>query len=63
MLLPNMIVLPNWLDSALTLLVKALGIFPIDVFGFVILNITFWLSCHMLWAIIEWLYHKIPGIS
>lgn len=62
-ILPNAIDLPNWIDSALSVLVKGLCFFPNNTFSIIIINILFWLNLHLLWAVIEWVYHKIPGIT
>jgi hypothetical protein len=37
--------------------------FPMDLLVFIIANWLFWYSAHMAWAIIEWVYKKIPGVS
>ena len=37
-------------------------VFPFSLFMIFIANILFWLSAQMLWAIIEWVYKKIPGV-
>ena len=29
----------------------------------VVSNIAFWLTVDMVWAIVEWIYKKIPGVS
>ncbi len=55
--------LPNWLVTALKLIKTGLGIFPKDVWIIVISNGLFWLSIQFTWAIIEWLYKKIPGVD
>ncbi len=26
-------------------------------------SVTFWLSANLIWAIVEWVYKKIPGVS
>lgn len=50
--------------SSLTALIgKAFIVFPVDVFKLCISNVIFWLSVQMGWAIIEWVYKKIPGVS
>lgn len=46
-----------------SLLGQAFIIFPPDLFLICIGNVSFWLSIQMLWAIIEWIYKKIPGVS
>lgn len=55
--------LPTWVDEFLSLIQKALFFFPIDVWVIVLINITFWLTLQFGWAILEWIYKKIPGIN
>lgn len=55
--------LPDWGVQALKLLRTGLGIFPTDVWIVCIGNGTFWLVIQFIWAIIEWLYKKIPGVD
>lgn len=26
-------------------------------------NITFWMTAQMMWALIEWVYKKLPGVN
>lgn len=56
-------VLPNWFMSFVSVVRVGLSFFPSGVFAIVIGNIAFWLTAHMIWAIIEWLYKKVPGVS
>lgn len=37
--------------------------FPMGTLAFIILNWGFWYSAHIIWAVIEWVYKKIPGVS
>ena len=37
--------------------------FPIGLFTFAMMNISFWLSIQFVWAVIEWIYKKIPGVN
>lgn len=41
----------------------ALYMFGSEFFLTVIGMIVFWLSAQFIWAIIEWIYIKIPGVS
>ena len=41
----------------------AISLFGVDVFGLVITNITLWSVINVGWAVIEWVYRKIPGVS
>ena len=38
-------------------------IFPISLFMTFIGNVMFWKSTQMIWAIVEWVYKKIPGVN
>ena len=46
-----------------TLLAQGFYVFPLSLFVIIIANVTFWKSTQMLWAIIEWVYKKIPGVN
>lgn len=62
--LPNTLyALPDWALQAVKLLRTGLGLFPTDVWIVCIANGMFWLVLQFTWAIIEWLYKKIPGVS
>lgn len=37
--------------------------FGANTFCMVVSSIVFWLTVDLVWAIIEWIYKKIPGIS
>lgn len=55
--------LPDWTVQALKLIRVGLGIFPSDVWVVCIANGMFWLVIQFTWAIIEWIYKKIPGVD
>lgn len=55
--------LPTWANDMANLLNKALMFFPPEVFVITILNISFWITVQFAWAIIEWIYKKIPGVN
>ncbi|WZL74072.1 hypothetical protein QBE52_04860 [Clostridiaceae bacterium 35-E11] len=55
--------LPSWSLDFANLLSKGLMFFPADVWFVVIGNVIFWMMAHMAWAIIEWLYKKLPGVD
>ena len=55
--------LPDWSVSSLKLLSTGLKIFPTDVWVAVIANGLFWVMLHFTWAVIEWIYKKIPGVD
>lgn len=62
-LIPSGYSLPNWGVNFFTVVSRALAFFPKPAFMIIIANIAFWLTLHMTWAIIEWVYKKIPGVS
>ena len=62
-LIPEGLVLPNYISQTLDLLKYPLSIFPVDLWVVIISNVTFWYGAQMSWAIIEWVYKKIPMIS
>lgn len=55
--------LPNWALQTLKLCKIGLGIFPADVWTICIGNGVFWLAVQFVWAIIEWIYKKVPGVD
>lgn len=55
--------LPGWLGDFMELVANAMMFFPIDVWVIVIANVVFWLTIQFTWAVIEWIYKKIPGIN
>lgn len=61
--LPQGLALPNWLTSFVSFLGTGLSFFPSNVFTILLSNVAFWLTVQMVWAIIEWVYKKIPGID
>lgn len=62
-LIPEGLVLPNYISQTLDLLKYPLSIFPVDLWVVIISNVTFWYGAQLAWAIIEWVYKKIPMIS
>jgi len=62
-LLPRGISLPAWSSDAIAVLSSAMFFFPLDVWIVFIANVSFWLSAQFGWAVIEWVYKKIPGVS
>lgn len=63
LLMPDGYGLPDWGVHAVELISKAMIVFPVDVWLIVIGNIAFWLTAQLAWAVIEWIYKKIPGIN
>lgn len=61
--LDKLVDLPFGIGDTINLMSKALMFFPLDVWVVVLMNITAWLSIQFAWAIIEWIYRKIPGIN
>lgn len=61
--IPGMPHIPNWFNSTLYYLNISLMFFPLDVWLVTISNIFFWIIAQFTWAIIEWIYKKIPGVS
>lgn len=55
--------LPSWSVNSINMILKALSFFPFEVWSVLISNILFWILIHIGWAIIEWIYKKIPGVS
>lgn len=55
--------LPSWSVSALKVISTGLKIFPSDVWMICIANGVFWIGLQFTWAIIEWIYKKIPGVD
>ncbi|MDD3016680.1 MAG: hypothetical protein PHR41_09365 [Lactococcus chungangensis] len=55
--------LPSWVGSAVRLISSGLAFFPTDVWVVTIANIVFWLDAHLVWACVEWVYKKIPGVE
>ncbi len=54
-------------SDALTTFVDFLAygflIFPAKLFFIFIGNVMFWLGAQMVWAVVEWVYKKIPGVN
>ena len=55
--------LPDWGVNFTSLFLKCLSFFPFDIWSILISNILFWIGVHFVWAVIEWIYVKIPGVS
>ena len=64
-LIPENILSNNVFDTSgfTSFISNAFVIFPSNLFLVIVANITFWLGVQMLWAIIEWVYKKIPGVN
>ena len=55
--------LPDWGVHFTTMFLKCLAFFPFDVWSILISNIMLWITIHFVWAVIEWIYIKIPGVN
>lgn len=55
--------LPDWILYAMRLIRTGLGLFPSDVWLVCLSNGIIWLGIQFIWAIFEWVYKKIPGVS
>lgn len=56
----------TWFDyesATVALVANALVIFPLDLWLICVLNIVFFLTASLGWAVIEWIYKKIPGVD
>ncbi|MEG2908936.1 MAG: hypothetical protein RR945_06955 [Erysipelotrichaceae bacterium] len=62
-LIPTINNLPTWLGDLISFVSKGLSIFPTDVWVITITNIFFWNFGLIGWAIVEWVYKKIPGVN
>lgn len=54
---------PMWFVHLVDLLRFPLSLFPADVWIFLLSYISLWSFIHLTWAIFEWIYKKIPGVS
>ena len=62
-LFPGFYTIPSWADACLDLLNIGLFFFPVDLWAAVLACILFWLGAFLLWAVVEWVYKKVPGVS
>lgn len=62
-LLPNNIVIPNFISDTLELLKIPLSLFPLDLWIVIIANVGLWYSAQLIWSVIEWVYKKVPGVN
>lgn len=56
-------VIPAWQVDAASLLGRALFFFPVDVWAVAIGSFVFWTSAQFAYAILEWLWKKLPGVD
>lgn len=62
-IIPVLTYLPNSIVTTLDMLLKAMQFFPADVWIMVIGNIVFWITLHLIWAIINFILRLIPFIN
>jgi len=55
--------IPAWIGDASVVIGYGLMIFPLDIWAFCIGSFALWTGIHFAWAIIEWIYKKIPGVN
>lgn len=55
--------IPTWMGDTLSLIAKGGQFFPIDVYVVVMTTIGIWIGIQFTWAIVEFVYKKIPGIN
>ena len=51
------------ISGFINILAYGFFIFPYQLFMIFIGNMIFWLGVQMVWAVIEWIYKKIPGVN
>ena len=61
--IPSGVTLPDWAISFYNLISKALYFFPPDVFTTIISVVVANTGVQFVWAIVEWVYKKIPGVE
>lgn len=59
----NVIEVAGGLGGLGTLLAYGLYFFPLDLWIVIISNISMWVALQGGWAVIEWVYKKIPGVD
>ena len=62
-LIPDFPSIPVHLTQAFNILRKPLSIFPYSLWVAILFNILTWITIDFTWAIVEWVYKKIPGID
>ena len=50
-------------SGLIDMMAYAFHVFPFELFMIFIGNVLFWLNAQLMWAIVEWVYKKIPGVS
>lgn len=62
-LLPELGFTPPSFSALFSIIGYGTYILGANYFAFVIGNIVFWLTVQLGWAIVEWIYKKVPGIK
>lgn len=62
-MIPTLTYIPNSTVNTISMLVKAMQFFPSDVWIMVIGNIVFWITVHLIWAIINFILGLIPFLN
>lgn len=62
-LLPILTYIPTSIVDTITLLLKAMQFFPLDVWIMVIGNIVFWISIHFAISLIKFVLSFIPFVN
>lgn len=62
-LLPVLSSVPSGFNALLDIIGYGCAFIGTDFFLAFVGNIIFWLTAHLGWAIIEWVYKKFPGVS
>lgn len=62
-MIPVLTYIPTSIVNTTELLIKAMQFFPSDVWIMVIGNIVFWITVHLIWAIIQFILKLIPFIN
>lgn len=61
--LPSIESLPSWVTDTITLISFGLQIFPVDVWIVLLIHLVLWTGGSYIWAVVEWVYKKIPGVD
>lgn len=62
-LIPVIESFPSGFGAVTNIIGYGCAIIGTDFFLAILGNIIFWLTVQMTWAIIEWIYKKIPGVE
>lgn len=61
--IPAIEYIPNSISETISLLTKAMQFFPQDVWILAIGNIVFWMTVHLVWAVISFILRLIPFLN